>query len=88
MTSNENRRNKPVSFNLKDEFDLELLAHAEMKNPLTGKARNFSKYVKRLIEEDMKGGNRDDKSSDVKSHVNPDKDFYTMEIKQAQSSFL
>lgn len=88
MTSNENRKNKPVSFNLTDEFDLKLLDHAEQVNPLSNKKRNFSKYVKRLIEEDMKGDSRDSKTVDVKSHVNPDKDFYTMEVKQAQGSFL
>ena len=88
MTSNENRKNKPVSFNLKDELDLELLVHAEMINPLTGKARNFSKYVKRLIEEDMKGGDFNNKKENVKSHVSTDKDFYTIEIKEAQQSFL
>jgi len=87
MSGNENRKNKPVSFNLKDEFDLELLAHAEQVNPLTGKARNFSKYVKRLIEDDMKGGSQR-KVEDDKPHVNPDKYFYTMEIKEAQGSFL
>lgn len=87
MSGNENRKNKPVSFNLKDEFDLELLAHAEMVNHLTGKPRNFSKYVKRLIEDDMKGGSHH-KADDNKPHVNPDKDFYTMEIKEAQGSFL
>jgi len=88
MTSNENRKNKPVSFNLKDELDLELLAHAEMVNPLTGKSRNFSKYVKRLIEEDMKGGDHNYKTEGTKSHVSTEKDFYTIEIKEAQGSFL
>ena len=88
MTSNDNRKNKPVSFNLKDELDLELLAHAEMVNPLTGKARNFSKYVKRLIEEDMKGGDHNRETENAKSHVSTEKDFYTIEIKEAQGSFL
>lgn len=82
------RKNKPVSFNLTDEFDLKLLEHAEMPNPLNGKARNFSKYVKRLIEEDMKGDKSESKSEKVKSHVNPDKDFYTMEVKEAMSGLF
>lgn len=82
------RKNKPVSFNLKDEFDLKLLEHAELINPLTGKARNFSKYVKRLIEEDMKGDKRESKTENVKNHVDPDKDFYTMEVKEAMNGLF
>ena len=54
--SNEGRKNKLLSFNTNDEHDLALLEHAEQINPLTNKPRNFSKYVKRLIEEDMKQG--------------------------------
>ncbi|MDX1769906.1 MAG: hypothetical protein R3328_00125 [Planococcaceae bacterium] len=81
------RTNKTVSFNLTDEFDLKLLEHAEQVNPLSNKKRNFSKYVKRLIEEDMKGGSQQ-KTENHKPHVNPDKSFYTMEIKEAQGSFL
>lgn len=46
------RTTKSVSFNLLDEFDMQLLAHAEKSNSY-GKKRNFSKYVKRLIEKDM-----------------------------------
>ncbi len=81
------RTNKTVSFNTTDEFDLKLLEHAEQVNPLSNRKRNFSKYVKRLIEEDMKGGDQQ-KFEDGKPHVNPDKSFYTLEIKQAQGSFL
>ena len=46
------RTTKSISFNLVDEFDRQLLAHAEKVNSY-GKKRNFSKYVKRLIEKDM-----------------------------------
>lgn len=46
------RTTKSVSFNLVDEFDMKLLEHAEKVNSY-GKKRNFSKYVKRLIEKDM-----------------------------------
>lgn len=49
----ESRKNNSVSFNLLDDFELQLLTHAEKVNPRTNKKRNFSKYVKRLIEEDM-----------------------------------
>lgn len=48
------RKNKTISFNELDPNDLSLLNHAEQINPLTGKEQNFSKYVKRLIEEDMR----------------------------------
>ena len=49
------RCNKTVSFNVSDPDDLELFNHAIKPNPLTGKAQNFSKYVKRLIDNDRKG---------------------------------
>lgn len=48
------RKNKTISFNEDDVHELELLQHAEKVNPLTGKAQNFSKYVKRLIDADMR----------------------------------
>lgn len=46
------RTTKSISFSLVDELDMQLLAHAEKVNSY-GKKRNFSKYVKRLIEKDM-----------------------------------
>ena len=49
------RCNKTISFNLNDPHDLELFNHAIKINPLTGKPQNFSKYVKRLIDNDIKG---------------------------------
>lgn len=49
----ESRKNNSVSFNLLDDFELKLLEHAEKVNSRTNKKRNFSRYVKRLIEEDM-----------------------------------
>ena len=49
------RCNKTVSFNLSDPDDLALFNHAIKINPLTGKSQNFSKYVKRLIENDIMG---------------------------------
>ena len=48
------RKNKSISFNSLDQHELALLKHAEKINPLTGRERNFSKYIKTLIEEDMR----------------------------------
>ena len=48
------RQNKTVSFNISDSEELAMYNHALKVNPLTGKAQNFSKYVKRLIDNDMK----------------------------------
>lgn len=85
--SGNNRTNKSVSFDLDDEFEVELLKHSE--KVFNGKKRNFSKYVKRLIAEDMKGGPPEGYPTKfVKNPVNDDKDFYTMEIKDAMSSFM
>lgn len=92
MNNNDGRKNKPVSFNVKDEMDLELLTHAERINPLTKKKRNFSKYVKKLIEEDIRreklagsGGTFNFDQSTTESPVDDRPDAYTME---AMGSFL
>lgn len=89
----ENRKNKPVYFSKIDPHDLELLNHAEKVNPLTGKPQNFSKYVKRLIEEDMKREQRGYGSGDTSNLTiidvpNDDDETYTLEVKNAMSSFL
>lgn len=71
--------NKSISFNLMDELDVKLLEHAEKLNSY-GKKRNFSKYVKRLIEKDLHGH--------VISQSEPvenEKDDYT---KEAMNGFL
>jgi len=56
VAKKESRTNKSVSFDLRDEFEVELLKHAGKE--FNGKKQNFSKYVKRLIEDDMNGINR------------------------------
>jgi hypothetical protein len=85
--SGSNRKNKSVSFDLDDEYEVEALEHAE--NGPNGKKRNFSKYVIRLISEDKKRGsvpsNNSTKVDD--NHVSKEKDFYTMEVKDAMSTF-
>ena len=90
--SNENRKNKPVYFSKLDPHDLALLDHAEKINPLTGKPQNFSKYVKRLIEEDMKreqqGGNNNLGGYTVIDIENEEDEDYTIEVKNAMNSFL
>lgn len=91
--SNENRKNKPVYFSKVEPHDLELLEHAEQINPLTGKTRNFSKYVKKLIEEDMKrektGGNNNTTGlTIIDSPKFDEEEDYTIEVKDAMNSFL
>lgn len=86
--SNEGRKNKPVSFNTKDEHDLALLNHAEQINPLTGKSRNFSKYVKRLIEEDMNRGPQSEIRIDRNEPIIREEETYSIETKEAMNSFI
>ena len=90
--SNDNRKNKPVYFSKIDPLDVELLAHAEKINPLTGKPQNFSKYVKRLIEEDMKRGqqtgNNNTGGFTIIDRQNDEDEDYTIEVKSAMNSFL
>jgi len=80
--------NVQVSFNTKDEHDLALLNHAEQKNPLTGKAQNFSKYVKRLIEEDMKRSPSSGIQIDLNRPILDDEETYSIETKEAMNSFI
>ncbi|MEK3975486.1 hypothetical protein [Psychrobacillus sp. FSL K6-1267] len=78
------RTTKSVSFNLVDEFDMKLLGHAEKLNSY-GKKRNFSKYVKRLIEKDMlkeSNGPVEDKISE------PIQEYQDEDSKNAMNSFL
>ncbi|MEK3935898.1 hypothetical protein MKY41_11275 [Sporosarcina sp. FSL W7-1349] len=44
------RQPKSISFNLMDEYEKKLLDHAEK-----GENGNFSRYIKRLIANDMEG---------------------------------
>lgn len=91
--SNATRKNKPVSFNLTDPNDLKLLDHAEKENPITKKPQNFSKYIKRLIEEDIRreaamkngGGESNGIQFIIEGAVSDNPDDYTME---AMSGFL
>lgn len=91
--SNKNRAIKPVSFNLLDPEEKELLDHAEKINPLTGEKQNFSKYVRNLIKEDMRrgnqqGGNNHSGFTIIDSPKIDEDEEYTLEIKSAMSSFL
>ncbi|MEO4053824.1 hypothetical protein [Solibacillus sp. CAU 1738] len=82
------RHNKSVSFNIKDEFDVALLTHAEKINPLKGKPRNFSKYVKKLIEDDMNRRHSNNGSLIFNNSMINEVEEYTSEIKNAMNSFL
>jgi len=86
--SNESRKNKPVSFNIKDEHDLALLKHVERINPHTGKPINFSKEIKRLIEEDMKRGQKSEIRIDRNEPIIIEDETYSIETKEAINSFI
>ena len=77
------RCNKTVSFNLSDPDDLELFNHAIKINPLTGKSQNFSKYVKRLIDNDIRGV-----SKYITTSIVEGKTTVNEEVKNAMTSFL
>lgn len=83
------RVNKSVSFNTEDELDAKLLVQAERPNSITGKKQNFSKYVKRLIEEDIARGSKSDVNAIPFEENDPivrkEKDAYTLE---AMGGFL
>lgn len=84
--SGSNRKNKSVSFDLDDEYEVEALEHAEKS--YNGKKRNFSKYVIRLIAEDKKRGMPSNNSTKaVDNPVSDEPGFYTMEVKEAMGTF-
>lgn len=82
------RNNKSVSFNIKDEFDIALLTHAEKINPLRGKPRNFSKYVKKLIEDDLNRSKGINSNYNFYESTTNEPDEYSSEVKNAMNSFL
>jgi hypothetical protein len=86
------RETKSVYFSLLEPYDVELLNHAKQINPITGKERNFSKYVRRLIEEDMRrerqGGNNNTGGFTIIDRQNDEDEEYTLEVKNAMNSFL
>lgn len=86
------RETKSVYFGLTDSFDVELLNHAKQINPLTGKERNFSRYIKRLIEEDMKrakyGGSNSNGTSVPQYNTPVVEEDYSEEKKEAMMSFF
>ncbi|MFJ8459196.1 hypothetical protein ACIQ57_08695 [Lysinibacillus xylanilyticus] len=85
--SNEGRKNKPVSFNITEQHELALLKHAEKITPLTEKG-NFSKFVKRLIEEDMKRGSGNEIRIDRNEPIMHEEESYSIETKEAMNSFI
>lgn len=66
---NKDRKNNSVSFNLLDPEEVEWLEHAEQVNPLTGRKRNFSKYVKRLIRDDFERNKRPASNNNANNHL-------------------
>ncbi|MFJ7913950.1 MULTISPECIES: hypothetical protein [unclassified Lysinibacillus] len=55
---------------------------------MNNKPRNFSKYVKKLIEEDMKRGSESEIRIDKNEPVLHEDETYTIETKEAMSSFI
>ena len=90
------REIKPVSFNLLDPEEKELYEYATRENPLTSKPQNFSKYVRRLIAEEKRreeqGPNNNNNNSSGLTIIDSPKydedEDYTLEVKNAMSSFL
>ncbi len=82
------RKNKSVSFNEEDPEDIVLLEHAEEINPRTGKPQNFSKYVKRLIREEIQRkkaqqGRNNESTNDltiIDVQNDDDDETYTLEV--------
>lgn len=71
-------KTKSISFDLTDDLEKRLLTHAEKE--FNGKKRNFSRYVKRLIQADMVSGGKLDNPPAV---IFPDEDEskdYTLEV--------
>jgi len=76
--SNKNRVIKSVAFDLTDELETELLAHAEKE--FNGKKRNFSRYVKRLIQADKVSGGAIENPKVVIDRGYDKNENYTIEI--------
>ncbi|WP_445479871.1 hypothetical protein ACULLL_06445 [Lysinibacillus irui] len=55
---------------------------------MTGKAQNFSKYVKRLIEEDMNRGPISEIKIDRNEPIIHEEETYSIETKEAMNSFI
>lgn len=80
------RKNKPVYFSKDDPVELEMLKYVEKINPLTGRPQNFSKYIKRLISQDL---NREKYGVQPVANVPVIvREEITDETKQAMNSFL
>lgn len=77
--SNKNRKLKAVSFNMDDKFEEGLLEYVET-------IKNFSGYVKRLINDDMRGMGGG--MVHFVPKMNGIRDEYSDEDKEAMSSFL
>ncbi|WP_374966483.1 hypothetical protein [Lysinibacillus sp. RS5] len=86
--SNEGRKIKPVSFNITDQHELALLKNAEKITTLTEKIGNFSKCVKRLIEEDVKRGSGNEIRIDRNEPIMHEEESYSIETKEAMNSFI
>jgi hypothetical protein len=75
---NQERFIKSISFDLTDEFEAELLKYAEKE--YNGKKRNFSRYVKRLIQADKASGGLIGNPPTIKRHVDDGSEIYTIEL--------
>ena len=69
---------KSISFDLTDDLEKRLLIHAEKE--FEGKKRNFSRYVKRLIQADMLSGGQLDNPPAQLSHKDDRPEEYRLEV--------
>lgn len=77
------RKVKTISFSLVSEYDSRLLEYAER-----AERGSFSKYVKRLIDDDMRGGQRVDVQIAEVAPVNVQVDDPVDDEADAMSGFL
>jgi hypothetical protein len=73
-----NTKTKSVSFDLTDELEEELLKYAEKE--YKGRKRNFSRYIKRLIQADKISGGALANPPTVLGHKDDGTEDYTIEV--------
>ncbi|UAW07771.1 hypothetical protein PVJ1_00037 [Psychrobacillus phage PVJ1] len=71
-------KTKSISFDLADPLEEKLLKHAEKE--FDGKKRNFSRYVKRLIQADMLSGGAIESFSSEATEDKNRNTSYTLEV--------
>jgi hypothetical protein len=88
--SPDKRKNRTVYFSKIDPEEVLLLDHAEKINTLTGRKRNFSKYIKKLIADDLKREQYGNTLGDYAIGRNPNyiEDDVSVDVKNDMMSYL